>query len=232
MPQRHKPRVFGVVGVNAPHIPHWMLWLHPDIVDAALSEGRTFVADPKVDPILQMRQVYSPDMYVLLFEDGQVADKALDRDPSETIRNSYCKDLMTSAEWGKMPAEVANMEYYGKPIPDQLPGRDVLNASELDFTRSGSRAPASRLQSTGTATFHVTGRPASTSTNYPCAILMISGEHDVVLRPSMAAGMDADVPDLERHVIPDCWHWTPEEKPAELNRLTVSFLTRRFPSRR
>jgi hypothetical protein len=35
---------------------------------------------------------------------------------------------------------------------------------------------------------------------------MISGEHDVVLRPSMAAGMDADIPDLKRHVIRDCWH--------------------------
>jgi pimeloyl-ACP methyl ester carboxylesterase len=108
----------------------------------SLARRPPFMADPKVDPIVQMRQVYSPDMYVLLFEDGQVGDKALDRDPSGTIRNSYRKDLITSAEWGKMPAEVANMEYYGKPIPDQLPGRYALNASELDFY-------AQRFQRTG-----------------------------------------------------------------------------------
>lgn len=45
----------------------------------------------------------------------------------------------------------------------------------------------------------------------------------------MAAAMHAHVPDLERQVIESCWHWTPKERPAELNRLAIGWLTRRFP---
>ncbi|UIJ74025.1 alpha/beta hydrolase [Aurantimonas sp. HBX-1] len=164
MPLLHEARVMGVIGVNTPFIPHWMLWLHPDLVNAAMPAGRTFVANPRVDPITQMRNVYSPDMYVLLFQDGHVADRAMDRDPRRTIRNAYRKDLMPSAEWGSMPAEVANMEYYGKPIPDPLPGKDVLNAGELTSTPSASSARALRRPSTGIATCRATGRPGSTST--------------------------------------------------------------------
>ena len=60
--------------------------------------------------------------------------------------------------------------------------------------------------------------------------LMISGSEDLVLRPGMAAGMHAHVPDLERQVIENCWHWTPEERSAELNRLAIGWPTRRFPA--
>lgn len=46
----------------------------------------------------------------------------------------------------------------------------------------------------------------------------------------MTDGMDAYVKDLEKHVVRNCWHWTPEEKPEELNRLTLAWLQRRFPA--
>ena len=59
---------------------------------------------------------------------------------------------------------------------------------------------------------------------------MVSAANDVVLRPNMAEGMEAYVPDLERHVLADCWHWTPEEKPEGLNRLVLAWLERRYPS--
>lgn len=59
--------------------------------------------------------------------------------------------------------------------------------------------------------------------------MMVSAANDVVLRPSMTDGMQAHVPDLEKHTVADCWHWTLEEKPEELNRLVLSWLGRRFP---
>lgn len=31
MPILHPTRVAAVIGVNTPYIPHWMLWLHPDL---------------------------------------------------------------------------------------------------------------------------------------------------------------------------------------------------------
>lgn len=230
MPLFHETRTGGVIGVNTPFIPHWMLWLDPDLVAAALPKGRRFVADPKVDPIAQMRKVYRPDMYVLLFQDGKTADEAMDRDPRATLRNSYRKDLMSSAGWGELPPNVANMAYYGKPLPKQLPGRDVLTDQELDiyadhFRRTGFTSAINWYRNLSRN--WQADRDVDQTIRVPS--LMVSAEHDVVLRPSMAAGMTGYVNDLERHIIADCWHWTPEEKPDELNRLTISWLRRRFP---
>jgi soluble epoxide hydrolase / lipid-phosphate phosphatase len=232
MPLFHEARVAGAIGVNTPFIPHWMLWLHPDLVKAALPNGRTFVADPKVDPIAQMREVYSPDMYVLMFQDGKVADDAMKRNPRGSLRNSYRKDLITSAEWNKLPPEVANMEYYGQPLPKRLPGRDVLSVQELDFYvkhfERTSFTPAINWYRNLSRNWKA-GLNVEQTIRVPS--MMVSAANDVVLRPSMADGMDTYVTDLEKHVVADCWHWMPEEKPEELNRLTISWLRRRFPSK-
>lgn len=231
MPLFHEKRVAGVIGVNTPYIPHWLLWLHPDLIAPVLREGQNFAADPKVDPTQQMRAVYSSQMYVLLFQDGKAADEAMNRDPRATLQKAMRKDLITSAAWNKLPREVANMEYYGQPSPKELPGRDVLNPQELDyyarrFERTGF-TPAINWYRNLSRNWEA-GRETDQTIRVPS--MMISAAHDVVLRPSMAEGMNAHVKDLEKHVIADCWHWTPEERPEELNRLLISWLKRRFPS--
>ncbi|PLC49611.1 epoxide hydrolase [Pollutimonas subterranea] len=231
MPLFHEVRVAGVISANTPFIPHWMLWLHPDLVNPALPEGKTFVADPNVDPIVQMREIYSSEMYVLKFLNGKTADTVMNRDPRGTVRGSMRKDLITSAEWGKLPPAVAHMEYYGQPLPAKLPGRDVLNAGELEFyvehfERTGF-TPAINWYRNLSRNWKA-GLDVDQTIRVPS--MMISAAHDVVLRPSMTNGMDAYVNDLEKHVIADCWHWTPEEKPQEFTQLVTSWLERRFPS--
>lgn len=231
MPLLHEARVAGVISVTTPFIPHWMLWLHPDLVGAASPEGRTFTADPGVDPISQMREVYSPKMYVLLFQDGKAADEAMNRSPHATLRNGYRKNLITSADWDELPPAIANMEYYGQPFPKQLPGRDVLNAQELnfyakEFERTGF-TPAINWYRNMSRNWEA-GRGVDQTIRVPS--MMVSAAHDVVLRPSMTDGMDAYVADLEKHVVANCWHYLPEEKPEELNRLAISWLRRHFPS--
>ncbi|NYZ62025.1 alpha/beta hydrolase [Luteimonas sp. SJ-16] len=228
----HRDRVAGVISMNTPHVPHWGLWLHPEIAGPALEEGETFVADPGVDPIAQMREVYSPDMYVLMFVSGDEADRAMDADPRATIRSAYRKDLMRASEWDALPAFATNMEYYGKPIPAELPGKDVLSDDELDvYARSFARTgftPAINWYRNISRNWKA-GLEIDQQVRVPA--LMISAEHDVVLRPAMTRGMADYVPDLETHVIPDAWHWTPEEKPDAVNRLAIDWLQRHYPPR-
>lgn len=57
-----------------------------------------------------------------------------------------------------------------------------------------------------------------------CNALMVTAENDPVLRPALAEGMEARVPNLRKEMIKDCGHWTQQEKPEELNRLLVDFL--------
>ena len=232
MPLFHQARVAGVIGVNTPFVPHWMLWLHPDLVAAALPKGQGFVAEPRADPIVQMRRIYSRDMYVLLFNDGRAADDAMALNPRGSLQSSYRTDLFTAAEWNDIPREAANMEYYGKPLPKELPGRDVLNPQELNvysagFERTGF-TPAINWYRNLSRNWEA-GLGVDQTIRVPS--LMVSAANDVVLRPGMADGMDAYVPDLKRHTIADCWHWTPEEKPEELNRLAISWLRKRYPSK-
>jgi len=229
----HDRRVAGVISLNTPHIPHWMLWLHPDLVRAALPKGRRFVARPDVDPIAQMRDVYRPDMYVLMFQDGQQADAAMNRDPRGSLRNAFRKDLFTNDAWDKLPPEVAHMAYYGKPLPARLPGNDVLTAQELDvyvrhFARTGF-TPGIHWYRNMSRNWQA-GRGLDQTIRVPA--LMLSAAHDVVLRPSMTDGMDRYVKQLDRHVLADCWHWTPEEKPAVVNRLVTAWLAERYPARK
>ena len=63
----------------------------------------------------------------------------------------------------------------------------------------------------------------------PC--LMVTAAWDWALRPELAAGMPALIPDLEMQLIERCGHWTQQEKPAELNRILVDWLARRFRCR-
>lgn len=209
-----------------------MLWLHPDLVHAARpGGGQALTADPDIGPIAQMRKVFSPNMYVLLFQNDKAADTAMAKDPSGTLNNSYRKKLITSREWTALPPALANMEYYGQPLPAKPPGCDVINAKELSFY-------AERFARTGFTSginwySNITRNwSAHRSIDQTIRIpsLMIYGERDVVLRPSMTDQMSAWVPDLERHVVTDTWHWVPEEKPDELNRLAVGWLKNSFPS--
>lgn len=58
--------------------------------------------------------------------------------------------------------------------------------------------------------------------------LRVTAEWDPLLRPEMAAGMSALVPDLETPMIPRCRHWTQQERLHELDRILVDRLSRRF----
>lgn len=234
MPLFHQRRVAGVIGVNTPFIPHQMLWLHPDLIRDLVPPGRSFVADPQVDPIIQMRQVYSPDMYVLMFQDGDRGDRLLARDIRRTFRSTMRRDAITSAAYRALPPAARHMTFVtplGEPEPPTLPGELILSPEELavyadSFERTGFTPGInwyrnlSRNWRAGLAVDQTVRVPS----------LMISAEDDVVLTPAMADGMEAHVPDLEKHVIAGCGHWTPQEKPAELNALAIGWLGRRFPA--
>ena len=60
----------------------------------------------------------------------------------------------------------------------------------------------------------------------PC--LYVGAENDTILRPSSSDGMPSFIPDLERHVIADCGHWTQQEKPEEFDRVTLDWIRRKF----
>ena len=208
MPLLHPSRVAGVIGVNTPFMPR-----------------------APMDPITLMRMAYGEEMYIVFFQKPGVADALLGRDPAKSLRLFYRKSGMTLEEFDKRPAEEKNFALARVfDIDESLwPGQVLLTPEELDvyhkaFARTGFTGGINWYRNF-TRNWQTT-EGIEQKVNVPC--LMVMAANDVVLRPSLADGMEAYVPDLEKHLIKDCGHWTQAEKPDELNRVITSWLKRRF----
>jgi soluble epoxide hydrolase/lipid-phosphate phosphatase len=55
--------------------------------------------------------------------------------------------------------------------------------------------------------------------------LMVCAENDPILTPHLAEGMESDVPNLTTRLVRDCGHWTQQERPEEVNKLLLEFLS-------
>lgn len=206
MPVLYPERTLGVIGVNTPNFPFPTTPIYRSLVDA----------DDK--------------MYVLWFQKPGVAESFLD----ERTRMVFEKLMRSgvSPEQALAQAERDGIDF--NPFMGieaiGLIGKDLLTPTELDYytdsyQRAGFRGGinwyrnidrnAERFPEVGTTKLHL-----------PC--LMITAEWDPALTPELAAGMNDICTDLEMHMIKTCGHWTQQEKPADLNRLMLGWLTRRF----
>jgi len=202
MPFFHPARTAGVIGVNTPYRPM---------------------------PTMALLRSAFPDedgMYILWFQKDGVAEKVLDANP----RVVFERLMRHGAPLERLAPSVTDFNPFRRL--DSLPqiGASLLSEKELDvyasaFAKTGFRGGInwyrnidrnqSRFPGVGTQPLEI-----------PC--LMVTAEWDFALRPEMAAGMPALCRDLEMHSIAECGHWTQQEKPAELNRIMVDWLQRRF----
>jgi pimeloyl-ACP methyl ester carboxylesterase len=208
MPLLHPERVLGVIGVNTPFLPR-----------------------APMDPIALMRAAYGEEMYIVYFQKPGVADAALGKDVGKTLRLFYRKSGMTIEEFDKRPAEERNLAFVRALELDETmwPGKVLLTPEEFDvyhkaFARTGFTGGINWYRNFTRNWQTTEGIPQKV--DVPC--LMVMAANDIVLRPSLADGMETFVPDLEKHLIKDCGHWTQTEKPDELNRVMTSWLKRRF----
>jgi pimeloyl-ACP methyl ester carboxylesterase len=208
MPLLHPHRVLGVIGVNTPFLPR-----------------------APMDPIALMRAAYGEEMYIVFFQRPGVADALLAKDVRKTLRFFYRKTGITIEEFDRRPPEERNLAFVRALESDEKiwPGEPLLKPEELDiyakaFERTGFTGGVNWYRNF-TRNWQTTEGVVQ-RVDVPC--LMVMAANDIVLRPSLADGMEAFVPDLEKHLIKDCGHWTQSEKPDELNRVMTDWLKRRF----
>lgn len=204
----HPDRMLGVIGVNTPFIPR-----------------------SPVDPIMAMRMLFGEDMYIVYFQKFGVAEKKLGENTKRTLNFLYRRSGITMQEWEKLPASDKNLAFIkALDTPEgEWRGKPLLTDEELAyytaaFEKSGWEGGINWYRNF-TRNWE---RSANLVQKVTAPALMISAADDVVLSPAMTAGMEQYVPDLEKHIIADCGHWTQAEKPEELNRLMVDWLKRRF----
>jgi pimeloyl-ACP methyl ester carboxylesterase len=209
MPLMHPERVAGVIGLNTPFMPR-----------------------APADPIAIMRHRFGPDMYIVWFQTPGDADTVLGADVGKTMR-FFMRKPRALQEAAAPPEGGSTFAF--KDLLNQWDGSDdgsqLLTADELAafvemFQRSGFTGGINWYRNFTRNWEAAEGLPQRID---GVACLMITAELDAVLTPAMAEHMPLVVGDLEMHMVAGSGHWTQQEKPEEVNRLTLDWLGRRFP---
>lgn len=207
MAQLAAHRVAAVVGVNTPFFPR--LPLPPTEMMRAAAQGEFH--------------------YIVYFQQPGVAERELEQDVRRSLRGFYqslSREILEAAH--DRPSGVMGPSEGG--ILDRLadaPHGDFLSTEDFEvfaraFERTGFRGGLNWYRNFD-RNWELTAYLSGAKVLQPA--LMITAELDPVLRPEMADGMSAWVPNLRDTVlIKGCGHWTQQEKPDEVNRVLVRFL--------
>jgi pimeloyl-ACP methyl ester carboxylesterase len=210
MPILHPDRCAGVIGVNTPYLPR-----------------------PPVPPTQMMRALVGGQdekLYLLWFQEPGVAEGVLDRNAGRLFDALMRRGRPLEEMAERIAAEGLDMNPFRRIGEIEPFGEPFLTPEELDvYTRTFERTGFAG----GVSWYRNLDRNWETAPEVGVAkievpSLMVTAEWDHALRPEMAAGMPALVSDLETVMIEQCGHWTQQEKPAELNRILVEWLSRRF----
>jgi pimeloyl-ACP methyl ester carboxylesterase len=203
---------------------------HPERIERVIGVNTPFIPRSPVKPTDAMRAMAAGNFhYILYFQTPGVAEKELEQDVRRTLRGFYQDPRnVDPAELRKAPPGVFGPK--GGGLLDRFrdsPHGKFLTAEDFEvfvkaFEKTGFRAGLNWYRNIDRNWEESASRPQRVEQ----PALMITAELDVVLRPEMAEGMTAWVPNLRKTVlVKGSGHWTQQEKPDEVNRAMLEFLT-------
>ena len=217
MPLRHVDRVAGVVGLNT---PHW---------DRA-----------PADPIELFKKRFGETMYIVQFQNpAREPDRIFASRVEQTFDAFMRKPAPRPKDApGERPvAGIGASPRINLAFPQMIANYDakhdprtpILSAEEKKvfvdtFTRTGFTGGINWYRNF-TRNWQ---RSAGLDHTVRAPSLMIMAEHDAVLPPSAADGMEKLVPDLEKYLVRNSGHWTQQEQPEEVSRKLIEWRRKRF----
>jgi len=212
LPLMYPQRTAGVIGLNTPFMPR-----------------------RPIDPIEFFKLAFGEDMYIVHFQTPGEADAILARDPDKTMRFFMRKPMGLSGDHFSRPSDTGRRSFALVKMvegyePDADKRGEFLDEDEMAFFVEAF----GRTGFTGGINWYRNftrnwQRSEHLVQKVEQPALMIMAEHDAVLPPSLADGMEEYVPDLEKVLIEGSGHWTQQEKPQEVNAAIIGWLRRRFP---
>lgn len=174
---------------------------HPELTRAVVGVNTPDFARPPSPPVEIMRAIFPKPNYIVQFQE---------RGPAEWFLGSDVRAWLRGVFLG--PAT-----HRHDAFPD-----DVIERYVEQFSPLGAVGPPIEY-------YRNMDRNWALAADLPSTVeapaLMVTAEHDPVLRPSMAEGMEERVPNLRATVlIEDSGHWTQQEQPEAFNRALLGFL--------
>ena len=212
MPRLYPDRVLGVIGVNTP----------------AFGGSQSAAAEPPEEPLI----IRTDNYYSTTFLQPGRAEAVFERDVRRSLEMVFRKGWYWDVEnMRRYPADSAEktMDWLRMIEEDDYEGTLAIPEAVLDywvetFEVTGFTGGLSWYR----ANFGGRGSVSAGTGDIEVPCLYVGAENDTILRPSSSARMSSFIPDLERHVIADCGHWTQQEAPAELDRVTLEWIQRKF----
>lgn len=196
--------------------------LHPDRFSAVAGLSLPPVPRPKVPTTQAFRRIFGDRFfYILYFQEHGPADAELDRDPATTFRR-----LFTMAG-GTATAEPGPAGFLDRiPDPGALP--DWISQADFDvyvdeFTRGGFTAPLNWYRCFD-RNWELTADPPAATIAVPA--LFVGGTEDPTLAYTPRHRVREVVSGDYREVMIDgAGHWLTEERPDDVSRVLLEFLT-------
>jgi pimeloyl-ACP methyl ester carboxylesterase len=205
MGQLHPERVAGVIGLCTP--------LHPR---------------PPVPPLSIVEKRFGPNHYFLSFQERETPEGLFESDPDRFFHLIF-RPPAPRERWAALVPQVYDVcgRFRDGPAPKKeglLLSEDEIEVYVGAYRRSGFHGGINLYRNINENWRLMDGRNETVLS----PSLWIGAELDLFLPPETADGMEALVPDLEKHVIAGCGHWVMWEKPEEANALMLDWLKRRF----
>jgi pimeloyl-ACP methyl ester carboxylesterase len=214
--------------------------VRPDRFRAVTALGVPFLDRPPVPPTTLFPQTAEALFYTLYFQTPGEAEAEFERDVAATLRKVLFTASGDAGPRAPEPGGDATPNPFGMvsrrggllaPLPDPPALPVWLSAADLDvyaraFTRSGFGGGLNYYRNLD-RNWELDAALAGLPVTVPA--LYVAGARDPGLAiPGMQeliAGMPRLVPRLARtETLPDCGHWVPQERPAEVNAALLQFL--------
>ncbi|MDP9900915.1 alpha/beta fold hydrolase [Variovorax ginsengisoli] len=202
---------------------------HADRVLGIASLNTPYTRRTEADLVHTMRQARGPTHYMVTFQQPGVGEALLGANVTATFRGLMRRPAVTLDRFAHLCARVRALPatvFTGEP---ELMGAPLLEEPELQllartYERTGFEGALNWYRNLHRNWLDT----AATPDHIGVPALMISAADDFFLPPTTTRGMERIVPDLERHTLSDCGHWTQQEQPEAVNALLLDWLARRM----
>jgi epoxide hydrolase A/B len=201
--------------------------LYPDRFRAVVGMSVPFTPRGLMPPTQLFKQVFQDNFfYILYFQEPGVAEAELEAEPRRSLKLFMYAASADSPDSNLMPTKKKGEKFLdGMEDPAELPA--WLTDADLDFyasefQRAGFRGGLNRYRNMDRDWEEL---PELADANIQQPALFLAGEKDGVIKMANPEGMRALIPNLTMPAfIPNCGHWTQQEKPAEVNAALIKFL--------
>jgi len=202
-----------------------MAMIAPERIDKMAILNIPHYPRTSVDPVSVMRERFGNDFYIVNFQDSDEADQVFADDPRHFINRMMRKNQVTRQQFDKLPQDHKVISLLRQTQNKQASGEALLTDAELDyyaaqFSASGFTGAINWYRNWSDNWRQLDG----VNQQIEIPTLFIGATHDVVIDPRYIEGMKPLVSDLTLHML-DCGHWTQQERPGEVNRLLLEWLT-------